>query len=295
MECPDDPDQIALPHPPGKLSRYSCIFDCEDPDPHLNSPQDRASWQRLLEAAKIRKHAGILRIADTTGDDEIPQVLYHRACRNRFIKKRDLDAIKDLKPDEVQQKELTRRTSSTNLISSSSSRVYEPVCIFCLKSSKYLSNSKTREQLVQCVELRSDQTIRQAAIDKSDSRVPAIMSRDLVAAEGHYHRSCYRRYTKQTNPKASSEMSVHQMQIQPDPDEEYSKTEEQCYHGLFEFIRGVIFEKPQVMRMTELTEYLLDLFVKSGVGLDEVKMSTKKHIRRKLQTEFGGEYTYDTR
>ena len=285
MEGTEDVDEATLLPP--KLTRSSCIFECEDTDPELNSPQDRASWERLLKAAEIRRHDGILMIAATTKEDEIPQVLYHRQCRNQFVKKRDLDAIQKVaSAEKPKRRELNRRKSSAEL-SSSSSRVYDPVCIFCLKSSKYLTNSKTREPLVQCVELRSDQTVRQAAVEKNDSRIIAIASRDLVAAEGHYHRSCYRRYTKKTSSKTNSETSDDSMAFYTDPDEEYAMTEEQCYNGLFRFIRDVIFEEPQVIKMTELCKHLLDLFVESGVGLNEVKASTKKHIHRKIKGEFG--------
>lgn len=121
-----------------------------------------------------------------------------------------------------------------------------------MKSSKYLTNSKTREPLVQCIDLRSDQTVMQAAVGQSDPIMMAITSRDLVAAEGHYPRSCYRRYTKQTSSKTNSETSGALLAFPPDPDEEYAKTEEHCYSGLFRFIRDVIFEKPQVIRMTKL-------------------------------------------
>ena len=33
---------------------------------------------------------------------------------------------------------------------------------------------------------------------KGDSKIIALVTRKLVAAEAHYHRSCYRNYTRQT-------------------------------------------------------------------------------------------------
>ncbi|KAG0723974.1 hypothetical protein GWK47_041584 [Chionoecetes opilio] len=42
----------------------------------------------------------------------------------------------------------------------STSRVYAKVCLFCEKSSKYMKAAKTREPLIQCVELRADEKIR---------------------------------------------------------------------------------------------------------------------------------------
>ena len=56
---------------------------------------------------------------------------------------------------------------------------------------------------MQCRELRADDKIRSAATKKMDSRVLAAVSRDLVAAEGQYHRSCF--YTKDEATKAMSD------------------------------------------------------------------------------------------
>ena len=52
--------------------------------------------------------------------------------------------------------------------------------MFCEKS-KYLKGTKTRETLIQCVDLRADQTIGRAATSKNDPRILAIVSRELVA------------------------------------------------------------------------------------------------------------------
>ena len=56
--------------------------------------------------------------------------------------------------------------------------------------------SKIRELLIQCSDLSADLKIRDAAIRNLDERMLAIVSRELVASEGHYHRSCYRSYTR---------------------------------------------------------------------------------------------------
>lgn len=59
-----------------------------------------------------------------------------------------------------------------------------------------MKGKRTREPLTQCRDLRSDHTIRNSAIAKVDERMLAIVSRELVAAEAHYHRSCYREYVR---------------------------------------------------------------------------------------------------
>ena len=55
-----------------------------------------------------------------------------------------------------------------------------------------MKGTKTREKLVQEVRLRADQTLRECAIQKADERILAVTSRDIVAAEAHYHISCYK-------------------------------------------------------------------------------------------------------
>ncbi|KAG1687669.1 hypothetical protein GQR58_008273 [Nymphon striatum] len=56
---------------------------------------------------------------------------------------------------------------------------------------------ETETQTVnKCRELRAGNTIRDAAVRRLDKRVLALLSRDLVATEGHYHRKCYRNYTR---------------------------------------------------------------------------------------------------
>jgi len=67
-----------------------------------------------------------------------------------------------------------------------SSRILDKSCIFCPpeKSAKYVKGTRTREPLVQCVELQTDAKIHgEVAIKRNDTKVLALTSRDLVAAE----------------------------------------------------------------------------------------------------------------
>ena len=70
--------------------------------------------------------------------------------------------------------------------SSSESRVYKEECIFCQKT-KYKKRTNTREDLIKARELRADKTLRETATKKGDSRIISLTSRDIVAAEAHYH------------------------------------------------------------------------------------------------------------
>ena len=83
------------------------------------------------------------------------------------------------------------------------SRVFERICVFCEKA-KYLKGTKTREALIQCVDLRVDSTIRRAAVGRNDPRTLAIVIRELVAAEACHHKSCYRDYTRNVQGAVSS-------------------------------------------------------------------------------------------
>ena len=78
---------------------------------------------------------------------------------------------------------------------SSESTVYDAVCIFCNKV-KFQEGSRSREKLTQAVQLSVDETLRKCATLKGDEKILALTSRDIVAAEAHYHCSCYKIYTK---------------------------------------------------------------------------------------------------
>ena len=234
-----------------------CIIHCTEEKgtttSNLVSPKDLTSWKTLVRAAKIRNHTKLLEVANSTPEGEIPKISYHRNCRSIFTMKRDLDQIcklKECKRSEEkgpEQKKLHRRSSS---VSASSSRVYKPLCIFCQKE-KYMKGSHSREELTQCVELRSDDAVRKAAVEKEDTRILAIVSRDIVAAEGHYHRSCYRLYTKRPNKDGTFKTE--------DSDSDYSTVETKCYQELYKYIRANIIETPKVVRLTALTSKIVAL------------------------------------
>ena len=72
--------------------------------------------------------------------------------------------------------------------------MYDVVCIFCNKV-KFLKGSKSCETLMPAIQLDADQTIRDCATLKGDEKILAFNISDIVAAEAHYHFSCYRSYT----------------------------------------------------------------------------------------------------
>ena len=70
-----------------------------------------------------------------------------------------------------------------------------------------------------------------------------------------------------------------------DDDQSYSKIESDAFQMLFDSIRSDLFTSPRIVPMMDLIAQLVDFMKDQGV--EEVWLGTKKHIRRKLEAEFG--------
>lgn len=152
----------------------------------------------------------------------------------------------------------------------SSSRVYQLKCIFCERP-KYANC--TQEKLVKATQVRVDQTLRQIATARCDEKILAITSRDIVAAEAHYHRSCYRDYTRPAQQR-------HPEKSEPGDDDEYD-----AFSDLFHFIRTDVLDSQVVITVIKLTKKL-ESFLQTR-GPEKLRESTTKDLRRKLESEFG--------
>ena len=121
--------------------------------------------------------------------------------------------------------------------------------------------------------------MRAVATIKMDNKILAATSRELLAAEAHYHKTCYRDYTREYYSQPSNKSgTVEDGDVDAD-------VEDDAYQMLFANIRDDLFPNPRLLTMVELTASLV-LYMKAH-GVEEVQVSTKKHIRRKLQGEFG--------
>ena len=262
---------------PTKKVCSNCIIHCSDEaSDSLVTLKSLDSWQTLRRAAEIRQHGPVLSIAEPLKEGEVPNVQYHRKCRSIFTMKKTLDSILS-KQDGSEPTEVSLRRSSRHLPSTST--IHDKVCIFCGKSSKYLKRQNTREHLIQCTELSTDHKIRDAASRKQDDRILVLMSKDLVAAKGHYHKSCYKHYTKEVFTDISSEAKEqHELN-------EYEEAEMQAYNELFLYIRNSFIPNPEILPLT----YFTSLLEKSmnNHGITQIQSSTKKHIHRKLERELG--------
>ncbi|KAG7171041.1 hypothetical protein Hamer_G025577 [Homarus americanus] len=116
-----------------------------------------------------------------------------------------------------------------------------------------------------------------------NSRILAIVCRDLVVAEGHCHKFCYRYYTKDVDTVEASDARDEK---EGNDESRYEAAVMQSYNQLFLFIRNELFAKPQVMIMADLFSRLVASM--KSFGTDHVRDSTKKYIQQKLESEFDG-------
>lgn len=163
-----------------------------------------------------------------------------------------------------EQGDTSSRRSSIQQPVSKQSKLYEEICVFCEKT-KDLQGTKTREALIQCVDLHADSIIKRAAVSKNDGSIMTIVSREVIAAEACYHKSCYHDDTK--NVQGVNAKS-------------------QAYESLFTKTKTGLFQNQRVVRIAEL--YTLSTsFLKSQEVVEvEVKESTRTHFRRNLEGEF---------
>lgn len=143
---------------------------------------------------------------------------------------------------------------------------YDRICIFCNKESKYGKGEQTREKLIQCSDLRSDQTIRNAATAKHDTNILAIASRELVAAKVCYHKSCYWNYTRPTGERVSGTGSAD--------DKEYNDIKSEVNRILFNYIRSNILGNPRIVKFT-LVLFMEELGVRIGQNSPPQKAQDK--------------------
>lgn len=156
--------------------------------------------------------------------------------------------------------------------------MYEKRCIFCEKKEKYVKGSKSRESLVQAQQLRVDESVRRVAEIQEDKRILALLSRELVAAEAHWHRSCYRNYTRKNSKSVNATDSEESC-------DSYTEAELNAFSRLCDYIRNHLFKNNSIIELTQLNEMLRGWMVE--LGFTEIKPSTTTHLRRKLDVEFG--------
>ena len=66
----------------------TCIIYCSNGGTPLKALKDSNSWNTLFRAAQVREHTPLFKLAG-----EVPNISYHRKCRQLFTMKRDIDQI----------------------------------------------------------------------------------------------------------------------------------------------------------------------------------------------------------
>ena len=126
--------------------------------------------------------------------------------------------------------------------------------------------------MVKVTQLRVDETLRNIATEKCDHKIVALTSREIVAAEAH---SCYHEYTRPKKQGLGCDIS---------DDTQYAEFD--ALSDLFEHIRAEVLEKQRVIPMTTEVTNQFALFSRQR-GIEKVRETAKKHIKRKIAAEFG--------
>ena len=140
----------------------------------------------------------------------------------------------------------TKRQTGT---SSSESRIYTPDYQFCGKIKCYKGTS-TREKVSKTADLRADKLLRDCAVHKCDTKITAVISRHIVAAEVQHHFSWYRNYRPST--KDAQHRNI-------DNKSEAGHIQEEAYEELLGFVQNKIIPNK------EIPEYLNLIMISKGM------------------------------
>ena len=157
---------------------------------------------------------------------------------------------------------------------------FKTQCLFCAKTvtanvKKHRKTYQHEYSLVQTLEIVN--TIRNNAKTRNDSWGSEVLLRlasvvDLVAAEGRYHRMCYKYFLRPKCAKPGT--SVEQ---ERKPDDEKS----QAFMKLCEYLQ-----------QNDECQYSLDELLSIMTNFDGSSTTySKKHLKRKLQDHFGNQIT----
>ena len=232
-------------------------------------PKDISSWTTLLTAAKTRNYEPLLKFENI--DTNIPDISYHSKCRKLFILKRDLEVLK--KTGSETENAPTRRSVRLQSPPTMQSRtVLKPNCVFCGKVDKW--KDRKRVPLNDCCELRADETLRNVAQRKADTKILALCSDDIIGLEAKYHKPCYRDYTRP--PRKSK---VQSAALAPS---EYDIAEENAFLDVCEYFLD-IRQNPKIVKLQDLVSRME---IKMSSSNKVLKVGSKKNLKRKLERRF---------
>lgn len=136
-------------------------------------------------------------------------------------------------------------------------------CIFCKKEK---TKNRKREVLRQCVDDRAEKSIKSASKKIGDYNILSLP--DLIAAEAHYHKSCYDHFVRVNRDKENE-------------DSEDPNVEEGSYKEVLKFCLELEYQ-PDIVPVKNLIDMM-------KVKLEEtdsiLKASTRKNLRRKIERD----------
>lgn len=124
--------------------------------------------------------------------------------------------------------------------------------------------------------MRADSRIQDSALKKLDERLLAITSLELVAAEGHCHRSCYRAYTRGESGTNTGLADAELADL-------YQMAEKKSLQKLFLYIRTELLPRCDIVPMTTVRTQFEELMLAHGVS--KVTRSSMNNLRRNLEKE----------
>ena len=110
--------------------------------------------------------------------------------------------------------------------------------------------------------MHTDHSIRKSARENKGSRILAIASREIVAAEACYHRTCYKNYTR-----AEASPTVASVGCGESLEDKNANLESEVYQMLFDYIRSDVLANEKLVRLTEMTELLASYLTSLGVDV----------------------------
>ena len=164
---------------------------------HLVELKDRASWETLLNAAKIRKFKAVIEIGENLGESDTQAVKYDRKCRSLFTLKRDLQKLNSENDKTFLPTSSNIRSSNRNS-TSSQRRECEKLplnCMFCQQTKRVTSTEK-KEKLMCQIKLRADKLIKEANLLNNDPRIAALCTDDLIQKKLRIIKVVYRDFTR---------------------------------------------------------------------------------------------------
>ncbi len=266
------------------------------------------TWKRIVQAAQVRSYRPVTDLAESHGTGMPPEFNYHRECYQMFTHKKTLNKIKnsltlekekDLREEEdlndlinscngylsnIQMPE--KQTSTVQLRSSfetpsststTSNTLLPDLCIFCNRKVKYVK--RNQEPLRMCQVKSTQLTLEKCATEKEDFQMLSLLAtRNLCSAFGKYHPSCYQEYTR---PKSGTNKSDPVM-------EAYKRIELEALHLVIKKCHEMICQQ-NILKMQELTCIMSEHLRVNGISISN---STKKNLRRNIESTFGDKITF---